>query len=123
MKLTIKIKRNTNATKPDIEPQMHWANVAQYLAHNTLKTEKLGPWWYTLKTLLRERGYDFGPHDDTHNRERMKAYYSSDIDAAKQAIAFMNDASKFNVYDGDGNSRYPDGTPYFLDDPDLPFVG
>lgn len=113
------IQRNTNAPKPETENGFKWGNVASYIARNPGKAEKLGPWWYTLKHALKARGYDFGPHDDPHNRERMKAHYSSDEDAGRKAIEFMNNAIQFNVFDGDGNSRYPDGEPYFLDDPDL----
>ena len=94
---------------------MNLPNIADHIRRNPDKYRNFGPWWWSVKAQLRPH-YDFGPGDDPATRELMDKLGGDPTRVMKCALRCYQ--ANVGGYQ-DGNCALPDGTPYYLHDPDV----
>lgn len=95
----------------------HYDSFANYIRKNPSHYLYFGPYWWVLKRLLKQNGYNFGPNDEPHTVDRLVRLHGS-LEAAR--------AAGMRYYQGlrggyvDGHHSMPDtGEDYYLSDPDV----
>ncbi len=91
-----------------------WGGVFRQIKRNPDGYRWFGPWWYSVKWLLRQDGFAMGHNDDPDVRELMDAHAGNDPKSIVR-MAMVHDQAHAANFES-GQTAMLDGTPYFLND-------
>jgi len=67
-----------------MKKKFHYDSVADYIQKDPSRYLYFGPYWWVLKRLLKQNGFDFGPNDEPQTVERLVRLHGS-LEAARTA--------------------------------------
>ena len=91
-----------------------WDGLFRQIKRNPDGYRWFGPWWNSVKWLLRQDGFAMGHNDDPEVRQLMDDRADNDPKRIVR-MAMAHDQAHTGNFE-DGRTTPPDGTPYYLND-------
>lgn len=97
---------------------MNLTNIADHIRKNPERYLWFGPYWWSVKEILRaKRIHNFGLNDEPLTRATIDVFCNNDPDTVMQR-AMQYYQTRINCFNPQ-YSAMPDGTSYYLHDPDV----
>lgn len=97
---------------------MNLKNIAQHIRKQPEQYYWFGPYWWSVKKILRDQGvYDFGPNDEPQTRQQIEGTTGTDPQVIMD-LAMEHYQSRIGTFKH-GYCQMPNGQEYYLSDPDV----
>lgn len=103
--------------QPDPLAFVKWDKIADLAKRDPKNYLSYGAYWWSIKRLCREHGFDLGSNDDTEAREACESANPDPLELWYACVDHSQAHTKYTFRNGVCN--LPDGTPYTLHDPDM----